>query len=215
MDWLVANASNLTARLAQAPGLMAIAFLGAGAIGWNAYQDWQLSETKTTIAQTITPTRISTEPILITQLVEAHFFGQRDQKTDKAASTKPVDTPETRLRLKLHGVFAHSNHEQSRALIAEQDKSAKYYRLGDSLPGGATLDAVSGEYVTLNRGGVLETLSFKANRNESGASLAGKSNRNTPANRTAPSTQNAELASQQNTDSIRERLKRLRKAKEL
>lgn len=194
---------------------MALLTVGMLALISNAYNDWYLAIAKVTTVNASNIIRSSADPISITSLTEAHLFGETSKNKSKASQPKPIEAPETRLRLKLRGVFAHSENDQSRALIAEQDKSAKYYRLGDNLPGGATLDAVASEYVTLNRNGVLETLSFNANKKKARTSPTMASHRNGSNSFAAQPNHEAKLVSQQNTESIKERLKRLREAREL
>ncbi len=193
--------------------------LGIGGVSWGVYQDWLVSSTTQTIASQSVPVSASTSQVLISALVSTHLFGQPQRRS----AAEPIETtiaPETRLRLQLRGVFAHSDHMQSRALIAEQGKSAKYYRLGDTLASGAILHAVATEHVVLNRNGQLETLSFDANKSASGNRQVATIN--TPNDRkstftAAPTVDPAKklVSTQQRTESIKDRLMRLRDARDL
>lgn len=211
MAWRIASSFPRNTRLTQRAWLMAAIALGLSTITWNAYQDWQLLTAEDTSSRPTDVARSSNSPVSITPLLAAHLFGQ-PSKANNTPLAEVVNAPETRLRLKLRGVFAHSDNDQSRALVAEQDKSAQYYRLGDSLPGGATLDRVATDHVVLNRNGVLETLSFNADKKRARTATI---RRQAPMNYASQPTQKDALASQQNTESIRERLKRLREAREL
>ncbi|WP_062817641.1 type II secretion system protein N [Alcanivorax sp. NBRC 102024] len=73
-------------------------------------------------------------------------------------SDKPTDAPETRLRLELLGVFQTADTEKASAIIAEKGKEGELYRIGDSIPGNASLEEVYPDRVILRRAGRLETL---------------------------------------------------------
>ncbi|MBP8111053.1 MAG: hypothetical protein KAY00_01780 [Agitococcus sp.] len=80
-------------------------------------------------------------------------------------NTEPVkdvaNAPETALQLKLDGVFASTNAQQSSAIISEQGQGiGKLYRVGQQVSGGATLSAVYVDRVLLQRNGVDEVLRF-------------------------------------------------------
>jgi len=193
--------------------------LGIGSVSWSGYQDWLTGSTTEAIASQSVPVSVSTRQVSISALVSAHLFGQPQQRS----AAEPIETtnaPETRLRLQLRGVFAHSDPALSRVLISAQGKSAEYYRLGDSLSGGATLEAVAAEHVVLNRDGQLETLSFKTNKSALGnpqlatRNIPGEKKSSSSIDPTVDSTK--KLAStQQRTESIKDRLKRLREARDL
>lgn len=87
-----------------------------------------------------------------------HIFGQTNAKP--VEQSKPVEAPKTRLRLLLKGVFTGDQSASSGAIIEEIGKSAEYYRIGDVLPGNATLEEVYPDRVLLKRGGKFETLAF-------------------------------------------------------
>ena len=76
-------------------------------------------------------------------------------------SADTANAPETNLQLKLDGVFASNNAEQSSAIISEQGQGiGKLYRVGQQVSGGATLSAVYVDRVLLQRNGVDEVLRF-------------------------------------------------------
>lgn len=84
-------------------------------------------------------------------------------RADKAATPAPASVesaPETRLRLDLYGVVVGTDGEGSGAIVAERGKEANYFRIGDTLPGNVRLAAVYPDKILLDRGGVMETLSF-------------------------------------------------------
>lgn len=83
------------------------------------------------------------------------------QPPERAASDKPVEAPETRLRLELLGVFQTGDHAAAGAIISEQGGESELYRPGQALPGNATLEEVYADRVILRRQGRLETLKLK------------------------------------------------------
>lgn len=85
------------------------------------------------------------------------LFGRFEQQAG-AQPDKPTDAPETRLRLELLGVFQTADTEKASAIIAEKGKEGKLYRIGDSIPGNASLEEVYPDRVILRRAGRLETL---------------------------------------------------------
>jgi len=219
MVWRIRLNTLATAQRAQQIVLFAIVTAGVWVVGYNAYGDWALKAQSSAPAAQAAPTGSVRQQLPISQLVEAHLFGQR-RKAVTAAVKEAQVAPETRLRLQLRGVFAHSDPTQSRALVAEQGKSAKYYRLGDSLASGAILHAVATEHVVLDRNNQLETLSFNANKSASGKRQV--ATRTTPNQRVKsflaePAADAAKkiASTQQRTESIKDRLMRLREARDL
>ena len=85
------------------------------------------------------------------------LFGNFEQEA-ATQSDKPTDAPETRLRLELLGVFQTADTEKASAIIAEKGKEGELYRIGDSIPGNASLEEVYPDRVILRRAGRLETL---------------------------------------------------------
>jgi general secretion pathway protein C len=89
------------------------------------------------------------------QIANAHLFGTPDVA---APSEKPVDAPETRLNLKLSGVFAIEDESKGLALIASGSSPENMYLVGDQIPGNIVLSAVYPDRVLLKRGAQYETL---------------------------------------------------------
>lgn len=103
-----------------------------------------------------------TVPVDLQAISAAKLFGDAKAKVAKP----PVEetTVETRLPLKLLGVFVADaeagSGAVSAAVIAESNQPGKLYRVGDRLPGAATLDTVHADHVTLLRSGARELLRF-------------------------------------------------------
>jgi general secretion pathway protein C len=91
----------------------------------------------------------------VQSIIDAHLFGVADPV---AAVGDPADAPETRLSLVLAGTIAANDPKQGFGIIGESATNAKLYSVGDSVPGGARLNAVYGDRVILERGGQLEAL---------------------------------------------------------
>ena len=96
---------------------------------------------------------------------DLHLFGKTDvvEKVDA-----PIVAPETRLQLKLKGVFASSNPEKAFAIISDNKNKDKSYKLGNKIIGGAVLHAVYKDRVILKRNGRLETLRMSTKYDTSG-----------------------------------------------
>ncbi len=91
------------------------------------------------------------------QIAGWHLFGvvEDDKPVEKS---RPVDAPETRLRLTLHGVFASDDEHNARAIVGDPRGKEESYAVGDPLPGGATLSEIYPDRIILERGGRFETL---------------------------------------------------------
>lgn len=96
----------------------------------------------------------------IERVVAMHLFGQ---PTDEVAP-KTEQLADTRLSLVLNGVFVADEADASTALIAQQSREPRLYRIADRLPGNARLEAVHRDRVVISRGGVRELLRFEQGR---------------------------------------------------
>lgn len=81
------------------------------------------------------------------------------------AAAQPVaagdkSAPDTNLSLQLLGTFSTGDVRLAGAVIAERGKDGDLFRVGSSVPGGATLEKVEKDRVLLRRRGQLETLRF-------------------------------------------------------
>jgi general secretion pathway protein C len=126
----------------------------------SAQLTWFLveGETKPVPSQVAINTGAESDSVSLRPIDAYHIFGQTNAKP--VEQNKPVEAPKTRLRLLLKGVFTGDQSASSGAIIEEIGKSAEYYRIGDVLPGNATLEEVYPDRVLLKRGGKFETLAF-------------------------------------------------------
>lgn len=143
-----------------------------------------------------------------------NLFGSTNQTPEPAVET-PKDLPETRLRLTLTGILAGRQEDFTGALIEGPDRQTHYYKVGDELPGNATLHKVFPERVVVQRSGRLENLYFP----ESAAPMqAIQDYRDAPANpdmlnqpEPSPSAvSNPNVLSEERRQSIKDRLSNLR-----
>jgi general secretion pathway protein C len=89
-------------------------------------------------------------------IIDAHLFGVA--APDSQANADPADAPETRMSLVLAGTIASSDPKGGLGIIGETAATAKVYKVGDSVVGGARLNAVYDDRVILERDGQLEAL---------------------------------------------------------
>lgn len=90
------------------------------------------------------------------QLARLNVFGTAFKA--KKDIEKPQKAPETRLNLKLRGVFALKDEEKGLALIADGNKPEKMYLVNDTIARGTTLAAVYADRIMLKIRGRFETL---------------------------------------------------------
>lgn len=105
--------------------------------------------------------QVATDIVDVNRLKNWKLFGIVNAKPVETKKPKPVQTaPETTLRLELKGVFLADADADSTAIIAEKGKEGSLFRVGERVPGNATLETVYEEHVLLKRSGRLETLRF-------------------------------------------------------
>jgi len=89
------------------------------------------------------------------------------------AAVVPVNAPETRLNLTLRGLYYSARQESAMAIIGAGNNSETFYRVGDNLPGGATISAIHADRVILMRSGRHETLTLPDQRLQTGSTTGG------------------------------------------
>ncbi|MFT7092064.1 MAG: general secretion pathway protein C, partial [Candidatus Azotimanducaceae bacterium] len=70
-------------------------------------------------------------------------------KYQDTATPQSVDAPKTTLNLELQGIFTAEAAADSTAIVAQRGKSGELYRIGDRLPGNATLEAVFDDHILI------------------------------------------------------------------
>jgi len=146
------------ARLALAVNLLLITLIAYAA----ANMSWELVSRFTQQEQSVAISRTVSKPETGPSLAAVpalHVFGEADREAE--TSNEPIVAPETRLSLELTGLFSSSDPQHSLAIISEKNGKDEAYRIGDSLPGNATLHEIYSDRVILRRLGKLETLRLK------------------------------------------------------
>lgn len=177
-------------------------------IGWQGLQlNQRLSETPERAAESQSaPGSGSEADDQVSALKELTFFG-----TPGETATDPVERaetlPETNLQLVLRGVMAGDAKQQhDSALVEGPDGETEVYRVGNALPGNASLRKVRKRQIVIERGGALETLTFPES-DETGQ-LAVRDNQDARSQNT-DATSNREPAAGSD-DNVRDRLNKLR-----
>jgi len=110
-------------------------------------------------------------------LLAAHLFGQASQElTDGRLDNLPISS----LNLVLNGVIASDNGGY--ALISANGQAQESFAVGQSISGGAVLQAVYPDRVVIQRNGALESLILEGEDKSAPSQWAAP----TPANRPAP-----------------------------
>ncbi|MBR9912695.1 MAG: hypothetical protein GYB33_20335 [Gammaproteobacteria bacterium] len=190
-----------------------LAALAAGYLLFCVYQDVLLARQPATVAVAAERPQAAPQGIAVAELISARLFGQ-PVSAGPVAKREEEEAPETRLSLELRGVFSSSNAEASSALIAEKGKSAKYYHVGDKLPGGASLDRVAASHVELRRNGRLERLSFSPPGSSPASSRVARPRSGNPPPELNYSARPSTPQGEKRVESLRERLRQLREAQQ-
>lgn len=108
----------------------------------------------------VSPLSIETDPNaqLVRQLPGWHLMGVAAREQTPVVVNTPIDAPDTRLKLVLHGVYVSDESGMARAIIADPKGKEDQYAVGDKLPGNAELSEVYPDRVILQRNGRYETL---------------------------------------------------------
>ncbi len=100
--------------------------------------------------------QISTPALNISPLIKAYIFGKPKPVETQIVSHSP---PETKLNLKLHGIYYSSDPTMSYAMIAAANGKSTSYRVGETVSNsGAVLHKIDSRRVILLRNGRYETL---------------------------------------------------------
>ena len=119
---------------------------------------------------TLTAPVSQTASIEITPILEAHLFGQAQDKPKTVVESVPLAAPETQANLILQGTIASDDPETlSFAIIAEADGKGKLYSIGKTLPGNAILHSIYADKVLLLRNNRYETLRLREKKSASSA----------------------------------------------
>jgi general secretion pathway protein C len=140
--------SQLLARLPHAVALVLVVLIGVrGALFVADLAGGSLSDPLAPVA----PAPAVRNVVDVPSILRANLFGQSLAAT---GGTAPV----TSMQLVLAGVVAASDEKLGLALIGTNSATVEMKKVGDPLPGGATLHAVHVDRALINRGGAIEAL---------------------------------------------------------
>ncbi len=121
--------------------------------------DYRIPESQVTPSSS--PSRSS--EVSVDAVVSKHLFGDVDARPQEVVEERPVEAAETRLPLKLRGIYASEDDQRANAIIEVGGGQQEVYFIGDKIEGGsgATLHQVFATKVILNRNGQLESLTLE------------------------------------------------------
>lgn len=126
-------------------------------VAWTASRlTWQVLAPPPALPDTAPSTAAPAVPQTIDHaqvLVQAHLFGRARSPVQEAKKTAPV----SRINLRLFGVLA-TGEDEGLAMIGRDSRSVKLYRVGDRLPGAASLLEIHVDQVLIRRNGKEERL---------------------------------------------------------
>ncbi len=129
-------------------------------LGWVSYDIWQtINQPLQSVGKTIDVDRPHKQaPSFKTKdLVKAHLFGNKVTKTKKPP--RVVVAPQTRLKLKLVGIFASGQNNKSLALIETPNRKQQVVAIDQTIDSSdAILKDVLDDRVLIERNGKLEQL---------------------------------------------------------
>lgn len=163
MDWI--NQSRRYWLVTQKVLVVLLVFLSAI---WAARFTWLWLEPVSQItAPTIRPAAASNSngggdlEQLAQRLASRELFGEFEVEEAVQEEQRPVEAPDTQLRLTLQAVLAEAGDGAGFAIIAQRNGQSKAFGVGDDVFGQAELAAVYGNRVILNRNGQMETLRYE------------------------------------------------------
>lgn len=146
------------------------------------------------------------------ELKELAFFGTPGEQASEAVE-RAETLPETNLQLVLRGVMAGDIEKRDSALVEGPDGETDVYRVGDALPGNASLREIRPRRIVIERRGALETLTFPENEEANRMALRGShgaSSGNQRADGADRATTESASSDRGSSDDMRSRLNELR-----
>lgn len=144
-----------------------VALLVILAAVWSAQLTWMFVEPVPEVAvPRIVPTTSGSANVdqnwtqLGQQVAGRAFFGEIEVKEDAPEVVDVVEAPDTSLNLSLQAVIAQGDGAGF-AVVAQRSGAGNVFGIGDDLFGQATLNAVYGDRIVIERQGQLETLRYE------------------------------------------------------
>ncbi|MDX1570613.1 MAG: type II secretion system protein GspC [Xanthomonadales bacterium] len=157
--------SNPATAAARWTGWLVLALTLVWLVWASAKLFWAVLPAPESIDPAAAPTALrNASPTSGVDVAALHLFGQPLSESAPVAQT----APETELNLALLGTFAAEDPQGGIAIIADDQSNQGSYRVGDELPGNATLKEVHVDRIVLERLGRRESLHLT--RAEPGAS---------------------------------------------
>jgi len=158
-DLLRLMQSDVTRYVIRGLNLLLIVWIAwlLASMTWGLLGERQTEETALPQVAPVKP-QISQQEGLVRQLPNWHLFGEVAPEAEPVKAVVPVDAPDTRLKLSLHGTFSSADKDLARAIIADERGNEEMYAVGDILPGNAELSEIQADKVILLRGGRYEVL---------------------------------------------------------
>ncbi|MDD2815729.1 MAG: type II secretion system protein GspC [Thiotrichaceae bacterium] len=124
----------------------------------------------------------SSEPALLnlSPILEARLFGEASQSNNSTARTTTQIPPDTKLSLKLLGIYHNPDPQQSLAMIGTAENKSGLYHIGKAVSNGVILSEVYPKYVILQRGDRYETLRLAGTGNNPALHPVAPQNLNKP-----------------------------------
>lgn len=143
---------------------------------WNVVPQHEVQQAVTNEKrQKPSATRVVREQPLANKISNYNLFGKFEKKKAVVEPVKPAVVPETKLNLKLRGVFASKDKDAARAIIADARDDEDSYKIDSELPGGARLSEIHADRVILEHNGRFETLKLPVESAEVGDTPSGGS----------------------------------------
>ncbi len=136
-----------------------------------AYQVYQLNNFRLEIGR-MKATPVDSDPeqtkqatrTNLAQLAKAHLMG--NPKAEVVKPVAPQAAVDTNLKLELVGTIRDGAGGKDSALIQVKGKETKRYFVGETVEGGAILESVNEDVVSLKRGGALELLRYSKSQSD-------------------------------------------------
>ena len=131
--------------------ILIFSFIFFGYIGFNLFELYNTS--KQPLSTQLNKTDLSTNND--TKIYQLDLFSTPKEETPE----KAFNAPETKLTLRLHGIF-YKDDQKSSAIISSAYSQEKSYQTKDTLPENAILDKIYPDRVVIKRNNKTETLRF-------------------------------------------------------
>ncbi len=156
--------STVVAKWSLLPITLLIAFIAAQ-LFWKIGGVFASEKISTSFSRTSANTGSSISNANIEDLLQQNIFGEAGKVQIDTVSVQPIqdDAPETRLNLKLRGIYASNDSARSNAIIETANGLQDLYFIDDPIPGerNLSLAKVLVDRIIIKRQGNFETLKME------------------------------------------------------